>query len=66
MDRYDYTRMKLVDLPVHVQHKYNLQAHARNGYVYFEIQGSIYSLPQAKKTETNTYKRNSGHMDIMR
>ena len=47
--RYGYIGMKLTDFPMHVQHKYNLQAHANNGYVYLKIWRSIYSLPQVGK-----------------
>ena len=47
MDRKEYMRMKLTDFSEHVQQQYNLQAHAKNGYVYLEIQRSIYGLPQA-------------------
>ena len=49
MDRYGYIGMKLTDFPMHVQQKYNLQAHANNGYVYLKIWRSIYSLPQVGK-----------------
>ena len=41
MYRYEYMIMKLTDFPMHVQQKYNLYAHAKNGYVYIEIRGSI-------------------------
>ena len=41
MDRYMYIRMTLTDLPEHVQQEYNLQSHAKNGYVYLEIQSYI-------------------------
>ena len=30
MERYEYMRMKLKELPEHVQHQYNIQAHAKN------------------------------------
>ena len=49
MDRYDYKRTELTDLPEHVQQQYNIQGHAKNGYVYPKIRRSIYSLPQAGK-----------------
>ena len=49
MYRYEYTRMKLTDLPVHVQQEYNIQAHAKNGYIYLEIWRSIYGLPTSRK-----------------
>ena len=57
MDRCDeYTRMKLTDLPKHIQQKYNLQALAKNGYVYLEIKRSIYGLSQVAKLE-NKYQQ---------
>ena len=34
MDRYEYMIMRLTDFPEHVQQQYNLQYHAKNGYVY--------------------------------
>ena len=57
MDRYDYTKMKLTDFSKHVQQQYNLQSHAKNGYVYLEIRRYIYGLPQADKL-ANKYLRN--------
>ena len=48
--------MKLTDLPEHVQHQYNLQSHAKNGYVYLKIWRYIYILPQTGKSE-NKYLR---------
>ena len=56
MDRYDYMRMKLTDFPDHIQQQYNLQANAKNGYVYLEIWRSIHGLPQEGKLE-NKYIR---------
>ena len=46
MYRYEYMRMKLTDLPAHIQQQYNLQAQAKNGYVYLKIRRYIYGLPQ--------------------
>ena len=54
IDRYEHTRMKSTDFPEHVQHQYNLQAHAKNIYIYLEIRRYIYGLPQAGKL-TNKY-----------
>ena len=51
MYRYDYIRMKSTDFPEHVQQQYNIQAHAKNGYVYLEIWRSVYGIPQAGKLE---------------
>ena len=49
-------RMKLTYFPEHVQEQYNIHAHAKNGYVYLEIQRSIYGLPQKGKL-ANRYLR---------
>ena len=56
MERYEYTRTKLTDLPEHVQQQYNHQTYTKNGYVYLEISRSIYGLPQAGKL-ANGYLR---------
>ena len=45
----EYMRIKLTDFPEHVHQQYNLQVHAKNGYVYLKIRRSIYGLPQAGK-----------------
>ena len=66
IDRYEYMIMKLTDLPEHVQQQYNLQYHAKNGYVYLEIPRSIYGLPQAGKLANKYLQERSGHMDIMK
>ena len=65
MDRYEYTRMKLMVFPAHVQQQYNFQVHAKNGCIYLEIWRSIYGLLQAGKLSKKSYKTNSSHMDIM-
>ena len=49
MERYEYVIIKLTDFPEHVQQKYNLQAHAKNGYIYLKTRRSIYAPPQAVK-----------------
>ena len=49
MDRYEYTRIKLTNFPMHVHLQYNLQAHAKNEYVYLEMRRYFYGLPQAEK-----------------
>ena len=50
MDRSDYMIMKLTDFLENFQQQYNIQAHAKNGYVYLENRRSIYGLPQAGKS----------------
>ena len=67
MDRYDYKRTELTDLPEHVQQEYNLQAHAKNVYVYFKIRRSISGLSQVGKS-ANKYLRDKlrqhGYYDV--
>lgn len=48
IDRFEYIRMSLKLIPQHyIVDQYNLQAKAKNGFVYMEIRKGIYSLPQA-------------------
>ena len=47
LERYKYTAIPLHLFPQHTIDQYNLQTHAKNGKVYFEIQKAIYGLPQA-------------------
>jgi hypothetical protein len=46
MDRYEYMKMPLSIFPDHVKEQYNLEANAKNGFVYLEIRKAIYGLPQ--------------------
>eukprot|EP00984_Skeletonema_dohrnii_P002769 scaffold955_cov79-Skeletonema_dohrnii-CCMP3373.AAC.11 len=46
MDRYEYMKMPLSIFPEHVKEQYNLEANAKNGFVYLEIRKAIYGLPQ--------------------
>jgi hypothetical protein len=46
--RYEYMRLKILDMPDDVIEHYNLQAIATpDGFIYCEIQKGMYSLPQA-------------------
>eukprot|EP00804_Cyclotella_cryptica_P004885 CCRYP_004953-RA/>CCRYP_004953-RA protein AED:0.21 eAED:0.22 QI:0/0/0/1/0.5/0.33/3/0/1060 len=47
MDRPKYMKMPLALFPDHIRAKYNLDKHAVNGFVYLELRGAIYGLPQA-------------------
>jgi hypothetical protein len=47
LDRYEYMKMPLAVFPQHVRDQYDLETHARNGYVYLEIRRAIYGLPQS-------------------
>jgi hypothetical protein len=47
MDRYEYMKMPIHTFPPHIIEQYELDKHAKNGFVYLEIRQSIYGLPQA-------------------
>ena len=47
LKRFEYLRLKLDDLPEDVIEHYKLHGKVKNGYVYVEIQGGMYGLPQA-------------------
>ena len=48
MDRYEYMRLRIADMPEDVIEHYNLREKATpDGYVYCEIQKGMYGLPQA-------------------
>ena len=47
LERYEYMKMPLSIFPQHVCEQYNLEQHAKEGFVFLEIRGAIYCLPQA-------------------
>ena len=47
MQRYEYMKMPLSVFPQHVRDQYDLETHAKNGFVFLEIRRAIYGLPQA-------------------
>jgi hypothetical protein len=47
LDRYEYMKMPLAVFPQHVRDQYDLETHAKNGYVFLEIRKAIYGLPQS-------------------
>ncbi len=48
MERYEYVRLKLTDIPDEIITQYNLHAIATtNGYIDVEIRKGMYGLPQA-------------------
>ena len=50
MERYEYMRLKLADLPGNVIAHYNLNDKATpDGYVHVEIRRGMHGLPQAEK-----------------
>ena len=49
LDRPEYVRIKLTDIPQEFIDEYNLTKYAHNGWVYFEITKGVYGLKQAGK-----------------
>jgi len=49
LDRYEYVRIKLTDIPEEFIAEYNLHQFVKDGWVYFEIRKGVYGLPQAGK-----------------
>ena len=47
LDRPEYVRVRLSDIPDKFAQEYNLLAYARDGWVYFEIRHGVYGLPQS-------------------
>ena len=45
MDRPEYVRIKVKDIPREFMDEYNLEQQAHNGWVYFEIVRACYGLP---------------------
>ena len=48
MERYEYVRIKLDDVPEEIIQKYLLQKKMdSNGYIFIKVQKGMYGLPQA-------------------
>ena len=47
MERSEYVRIKLSDIPPEFNEEYNLTQSVRNGWIYFEILCGCYGLPQS-------------------
>jgi hypothetical protein len=47
MERYEYMRMRMADMPEEIIQQYNLREKEKDGYVYVEIRRGMYGLPQA-------------------
>ncbi len=49
LDRPEYVRIKIADIPQEFIDEYNLTEFEHNGWVYFEINNGVYGLKQAGK-----------------
>jgi hypothetical protein len=53
LDRPEYVRIKISDIPQEFIDEYNLTDYKYNGWVYFEINNGVYGLKQAGKLANN-------------
>ncbi len=53
LDRPEYVRIKLADIPQEFIDEYNLTTYAHNGWIYFEITKGVYGIKQAGKLANN-------------
>ena len=49
LDRPEYTRIKLTNIPQEIIDEYNLNQYAHNGWIYFKLSKGMYGLKQAGK-----------------
>jgi hypothetical protein len=47
LDYYEYMKIPLVLFPEWTKKQYNLDTHARDGFVFSEIRQAVWGLPQA-------------------
>jgi hypothetical protein len=47
LDRWEFMKIAITDIPEEVIKEYNLRSLVKNGYVYVEIRRGMYGLPQA-------------------
>ena len=62
LDRYEYMRFKLTDIPDEIRRQYNLDALAVDGWVYVEIRKGMYGLPQVGILANKLLKNASDNM----
>jgi hypothetical protein len=47
LDHFEYMKMPLSLFPSWIKEQYNLEQHAKNGFVYIEMRRAVWGLPQA-------------------
>ena len=47
LDRFEYMKMPLTLFPPWTCKQYNLDTHAKNGFVYLKLRRAVWGLPQA-------------------
>ena len=57
LDRPEYVRFRLSDIPEKFFQDYNLLAYTRDGWVYFEILRGVYGLPESGMLSNNTLEQ---------
>ena len=57
LDRFEYVRIKLADIPDEFINEYDLTSKVRDGWAYFEIRRGVYGLPQSGKLANDLLKK---------
>ena len=57
MERYEYFKIKLTDIPQEFIEEYNLHAFAYKGWVYFKVIKGYYGLPQSGKLANDLLRK---------
>ncbi len=65
LDYYEYMKILLALFLEWIKKQYNLDTHARDGFVFLEIQQAVWGLPQAGILANNYSASDSSHTDIM-
>ena len=53
MERSEYVRIKLLDIPQELIEEYEITQAVQNGWIYFEILRVCYGLPQSGRLANN-------------
>ena len=66
MDRSEYVRIKLSDIPQDFIDEYDLSGADQYGWIYFEILRGCYGLPQSGDLQTTSYAPDLRKLTIMK
>jgi hypothetical protein len=64
LDHFDYMKMPILLFPSWTREQYNLDTHAKDGFIYMEMRRAVWGLPQAGILANNCSERDSSPMGI--